>query len=223
MMFSFWTMRAIYAGYLRLRVQLPANVPAGRPYIIAANHNSHLDTASIITALSSAIGMSEARRIHVLGARDYFFESALQGWLVSRLLNVVPIERKESSLSSLRLIKSILSNGEPVLIYPEGTRSRDGQLQSFKAGLGLMAWELKVPILPVLLEGTRQAMPVGRFFPKPGRIRVTFGKPVEMDDYAALLGEEGSTKESLYRQIAADVRARIVELKKPGLPIVNRD
>jgi len=115
-------------------------------------------------------------------------------------------------LSSLRLVKSILSKGEPVLIYPEGTRSRKGHLQPFKPGLGLMSWELKVPILPVLLEGTRESMPVGRSWPAPGQIRVTFGKPVEMADYESL-AEKKSTREELYRRIVADVRTRIQLLR----------
>ena len=214
---SFSCLRLIYSTYLRLRVASVGNVPVGRPYIVAANHSSHLDTGSVISALHSGISLKEARRIHVLGARDYFFDSALRGWLVSRLLNVVPIERKESSLSSLRLVKSILSKGEPVLIYPEGTRSRKGNLQAFKPGLGLIAWELKVPILPVLLEGTRDSMPVGRSWPAPGQIRVTFGEPIEMVDYEAQVGGK-STREELYRSIVSDVRARIQEMQQQSEP-----
>ncbi len=204
---SYQGLKAIYRFYLNFELRNAVSIPQGQAYIIAANHSSHLDTGAVITALHHARGLEEARRLHPLGARDYFFKSPIQGWLVSRLLNVVPIERKETSLASLRLVKSILSRGEPVLIFPEGTRTRNGRLQDFKPGLGLIAWELKVPIIPVYIEGTFGAMPVGAALPRPGTVRVTFGAPVTMDSYAK--NGDRSPKDEIYRRIATDVRAVI--------------
>lgn len=200
-------LKLLFRWYMNLEAEDGDQIPRGDSYIIAANHNSHLDTAAILVAVNWATDQSEARRLHVLGARDYFFKSPVKKWLVTRLLNVVPIERKENSLSSLRLVKQILAKGDSVVIFPEGTRSREGNLQPFKAGLGLMAWELKAPVVPTFIDGTRQAMPVGRSFPSPGRVRVTFGQPLRMGAYQQ--SAEQLRRNQLYRLIVADVRRHI--------------
>jgi long-chain acyl-CoA synthetase len=203
---SFNALRIFFRTYFRMEVDGQEVIPKKRAFIIAANHNSHLDSGAIIAALSIAMGRRQAYRLHVLGARDYFFKSKLKGWLVSRFLNVVPIERREASLSSLRLVKGILENKESVLIFPEGTRSRSGELQEFKAGLGLMAWEADTTIIPAFIDGTVEAMPVGQAFPRPKKIRVHFGEPVSMGSYSA---EDWERKDLLYRQIVEDVRAAV--------------
>ena len=125
-------------------------------------------------------------------------------------LNVVPIEREESSLAGLRMVKSILASGESALIFPEGTRSRSGEIQPFKPGLGLLAWELGVPIVPVRITGTHDALPAGRSLPRRGKVTVTFGEPITMDAYR----DAGASlpHDALYRTIASDVRRTILEL-----------
>lgn len=208
---SLRTLKRLFRWYLDLRTENADQIPCGVPYIIAANHNSHLDTAAVLAAVNWATDHNEARRLHVLGARDYFFKSPVKKWLVTRLLNVVPIERKENSLSSLRLVKRILAKGESVVIFPEGTRSREGNLQPFKPGLGLMAWELKVPVVPVFINGTFQAMPVGRSFPSPGKVRVTFGEPLRMEAYQQ--SANPLRRDQLYRLIVTDTRRRIARMQ----------
>jgi long-chain acyl-CoA synthetase len=202
-------LKLFFRGYFRVELENSDRIPKDRAYILAANHNSHLDSGTVLAAINLALGWKEARKARVLGARDYFFKSKTKGWIVSRVLNVVPIERKEASLGSLRIVKQILGSGDPVVIFPEGTRSRTGELQEFKAGLGLMAWESETMILPVFIEGTRSAMPVGRGLPRPSKIRVRFGEPIEMAGYAA--GE--IRRDSLYRKIVVDVREAIVALR----------
>ncbi|MBI4446003.1 MAG: AMP-binding protein [Acidobacteria bacterium] len=215
--FSFSTLKTLFRFYFDLELNNSESLPQSRPYIIAANHSSHLDTGAVISAVSAARGVREAQKLHVLGASDYFFDKSVKRWFFSTFLNVVPIERQESSLAGLRMVKSILNNGEPILIFPEGTRSRSGMLQPFKAGLGLIAWELKVPIVPVAIEGTFQAMPVGTFLPRRRRVRVTFGDPVFMEDYQNLNGQLSG--DALYRKIAADVRLAIEQLRPESHPI----
>jgi len=145
---SFAMLRSMFRHYFHMEVENEGSVPAEGPFILAANHSSHLDTAAIIAALSMTQGIRQAQRLHVIGARDYFFNSSFKSWIFSNCLNVVPIERDEISLVGLRRITRILKSGEPVLIFPEGTRSRTGKLQDFKPGIGLVAWESKAPILP---------------------------------------------------------------------------
>jgi long-chain acyl-CoA synthetase len=194
-----------------LKVKNGRFLPSNGPYILAANHSSHLDTAAIIVALRGAPKPAEALRLHILGARDYFFGTKVRGWLVSKFLNVVPIERHESSLATLKLVKEILSRGEPVLIFPEGTRSRDGRLHEFKAGLGLIAWEMQVPIVPAHIEGTYEALPPGRSWPRWRPLSVTFNKPISMEEYQVHRAK--MTRDEIYRFIAQDVRARLENLR----------
>ncbi len=208
--FSFMCLKGIYRSYFRLTA-VGSRIPRGGAYVLAANHSSHLDTGAVIAALGSILGVGETRRLHVLGARDYFFDHPLKGWFFGSFLNVVPIEREETSLAGLRLARSILKSGEPVLIYPEGTRSRNGQLGNFKPGLGLIAADLEVPIVPVRILGTHTALPPGRTFPRPQPIRVIFGSPIRV-----ATREADQPADLMYRRLAAEVRTAIEELGLNG-------
>ena len=203
---SFSTFRLFYSLYFRMKSHCREPLPQGS-FIIAANHSSHLDTGAIVVALVQLLGRSGAQKLRILGARDYFFDSRVKSWVFSTLLNVVPIEREETSLAGLRTAKGLLERGAPVLIFPEGTRSRTGELQDFKAGLGLMAWELKAPIVPAYIRGAYQALPAGRFLPRPRRLEVTFGSPIDMGDYS--VADSAGPQLDLYHQIAEDARDRI--------------
>ena len=211
---SFSALRLLYASYFRLRLRFPENLPREEAYIIAANHSSHLDSGAIIAALAGALGPGQARKLHLLGARDYFFNNPVRAWFFSTFLNVVPIEREETSLAGLRTIQTILQEGEPVLIFPEGTRSRTGELRSFKPGLGLIARELRAPIVPTHIDGAYRALPAGRNLPRPGKLVVTFGKPIRTERYFSDGVEE--SRVHLYRKIADDVREHVVRLGGRG-------
>jgi long-chain acyl-CoA synthetase len=207
---SFSALRRFFKLYFQLRVSNSAALPAEEAHIIAANHSSHLDSAAVIAAISLAVGVGRAQRVHVIGARDYFVDSPLKSWLFTTCLNVVPIEREEIGLSGLRMVGSILSAGEPVLIFPDGTRSRTGKLGEFKPGVGLLAWEYKVPVIPAHIEGAFAAMPAGSSMPRRRGIEVRFGRPVTMTEYAAMAAD--ITRDELYRRIAGDLRRAVAEL-----------
>lgn len=203
-------LRGLYRTCFRLECNRMNCIGEGEPFILAANHSSHLDAGAVITAVALAHGPELAQKIHVLGARDYFFDTPLKSWFFSTFLNLVPIEREENSLAGMRMIKGILSQKEPILIFPEGSRSRSGTLQKFKPGIGLIAWELQVPVVPAYIEGAYQAMPPGSRLPRPGRIRVLFGNPVCMEQYRHLAG--AGVPDELYRRITADVYQAIQNL-----------
>jgi long-chain acyl-CoA synthetase len=203
-------LEALYTSYFDLELVHTERLPRKRPYLLAANHSSHLDAPAVLSAVRLAHGPEAARSIHVLGARDYFFDTTLKGWFFSTFLNVVPIEREETSLAGLRTVKSILTSGESALIFPEGTRSRSGEIQPFKPGLGLIAWELRTPIVPVYISGTHDALPVGRNLPRRQRLRIEFGHPITMDAYEK--AEHRIPTNRLYREIAADVRNTIMSM-----------
>jgi 1-acyl-sn-glycerol-3-phosphate acyltransferase len=194
-----------------LEVRGTENLPKNGAFIVAANHCSHIDTGMVVTAFGERGG-----ELFIMGARDYFFNWKAKGWFFHTFLNVVPFERTANMVEGLRLAKSLLGAQHPVLIYPEGTRSSTGRLQPFKAGIGWLGVELGVPIVPCYIDGTYDALPKGQTLPKRSKARVTFGKPVTMEQYLALKQGQADKRE-LYRRVAEDVRTVVERLQLSSL------
>lgn len=145
------------------------------PFIFAANHSSHLDAPVILAALPGRL----RRRARVAAAADYFFTNPVKGLLVSTMLNAFAFERKGPGCNaSLEEAQRLLRAGQSVLIFPEGTRSPDGQMQPFKRGVGTLALADGVPVIPIHIEGAHDAWPKGAFWPRRHQIVVRFGKPL---------------------------------------------
>ena len=170
-------MTGFYRHYFSLECQGLEHIPQGRPYIIMPNHTSHLDTLTVITALGT-----KAYRLWTLAARDYWFATRLQGWFARTCLNALPIEREGNFtefLRDLRAANEVMALNNGLLIFPEGTRSLDGNLQPFKPGvLSLLIYGPNVPIIPAYIEGTYHAMPKGQNLPKRHPVRIIFGEPL---------------------------------------------
>ncbi len=154
------------------RNQLPAS-----PFIICSNHTSHVDSAVLMTA--SGLPFSA---FALLGASDYFFNSWRARLLVSPFMNVIPIGRQAQHKSvrrSLAMCQKFLQRTHGNLIlYPEGTRSRDGEMQTFKSGAGLLMVDLGVPVVPAHIDGAHNVLAKGKFMPRPGPVTVRFGQPI---------------------------------------------
>ena len=205
--FSVW---AIYRGYFSIKCNGLKNLPREQPYIIAANHSSHLDTLAIMTVLKS-----ESKRLRVLAAKDYWFGTRFKSWFSGELLKFVPFDRHANFLQGLRISQEILKQNECLLIYPEGTRSVTGELQPFKPGLGLLAFETGSPIIPTYIDGTYRALPKGKSFPSKSRVRVTFGKPImpSSGHDASAVNTAAGLEQETYRKLADAVRAEIEALR----------
>lgn len=191
-----------------LEVRGIENLPKQGAFIVAANHCSHIDTGMVVTAFGERGG-----ELFIMGARDYFFNWKAKGLFFHLFLNVVPFERTANMVEGLRLAKSLLKAQHPVLIYPEGTRSTNGRLQPFKAGIGWLGVELGVPIVPCYIEGTYAALPKGKTIPRRAKTRVTFGPPITMEQYLAQRHNHADKRE-LYRRIAEDVRSVVERLQR---------
>ncbi len=202
----------VYERWFEFEASGLENLPLSGPFIIAANHTSHMDTGAVMVALGE-----RAENLFVLGARDYFFNTRLKGWFFHTFLRVMPFDRTVNPLEGLRIAAVILQAGYPLLIFPEGTRSVTGKLQPFKPGLGLLAIETGVPVVPALIEGTFEALPKGRFLPRKSKIRVTFGEPVRVEMFVAAkqFSAKATPKErrELYQQFTDEVRKRIEQLQ----------
>ncbi len=153
------------------------------PVIFVANHQSYLDQPSIMFALPPKIRYRTAT-----AAWEEFFFGDYQGFkrilrrlsyeYASVLFNLFPLPQTQGFSGSLAYMGVLADAGINIMIFPEGGHSRDGKMQPFQLGLGLMVKELGIPVVPIKISGTDQVLPPTANFPKPGTVTVTFGKPI---------------------------------------------
>ncbi len=158
------------------------NIPTEGAFILASNHVSHMDPPLIAI---------HCRRQPVFSfARSTLFKRGI-GWFYRRL-NMIPVDReKGNDVGSIRRVLQILKRGYPVLMFPEGTRSITGIPQRAKKGVGLFVVRSGVPVVPVRIFGTFEALPKGKHFLnfKP-RLSIIYGKPLYPQDFEACRQEE---------------------------------
>ena len=142
--------------------------------IVACNHCSNLDPL--------VVGCFFPRRLRYF-AKEELFRSWFLGTSI-RALGAVPVSRTSSASAAgaLKGFMKLYQEGNDVLIFPEGGRSLDGNLQPLEAGVALVAAHEQAPILPVFIHGAFKAMPPGAHFVRPGKISVTFGKPLRFSE-----------------------------------------
>jgi long-chain acyl-CoA synthetase len=162
------------------------------PALLIANHASHLDSLTVLAALPEA----RRRRTAVAAAADYFFVNRRRALVASLALGAFPFHRTGPVAASLAHCGDLADGGSSLLVFPEGTRSIDGQIAPFKPGIGLLARELGLPVVPIYLDGPFRVLPKGRTVPRPGRVRLVVGAPLRIDpaltnvEAAALLERE---------------------------------
>ena len=184
------------------------------PVIFVANHASHLDTPLILLSLPARW----RRRTAVAAAADYFFDTWWRAVGSAVVFNTFPIERRGGTMATTP--GEVLAEGWSLVIFPEGTRSRDGFVGRFQLGAAYLATRHGVPVVPIAHRGTFAAMPRGQGWPSPGRrhLTVRFGEPLRAGpdesprDFgpriraavAALLDEDESTWWQARRRAATD-------------------
>lgn len=178
------------------------------PYLICANHSSHMDTPALMTAAGGGFG-----NYAMIAARDYFFKGGKGGGKLGyhKFMFLVPVERR-ASRDSLRAMfegcRPHLQSGRSLIIYPEGTRSPDGRIGKMKRGAAALALGLKVPVVPAYIKGTFQCLPKGAIIPRRGEVMVRFGKAIIPEDYPQ--------SRTASRQLLTDIESAIIQLSKEG-------
>ena len=161
------------------------------PVIFAANHQSHIDTPLILAALPCRWRYRVAPAMYKEYFRPHFhpdghplmrrFLNSLEYYLVTLLFNAFPIPQEEpGARETLRYAGGLVSERWSLLVFPEGGRGSSGQMGHFYPGVGLMALRLKVPVIPIHIKNTDHILPRGRFIPRFGHARVTFGSPLQL-------------------------------------------
>ncbi|WP_024822121.1 MULTISPECIES: lysophospholipid acyltransferase family protein [Aminobacterium] len=173
--------------YNRLTVIWKKSLISTSPVIVAANHCSNLDPV--------IIGAVFPRRLRYLAKSELFTIPGLS--LLIRILGAIPVvkQNSQSAGAALKAFLELLEQGENVLLFPEGARSRDGGLQPLEGGVALIAMKSGAPIIPAYIQGSFQSMPPGARFVRPTRIKVTFGPAiVPAERTIGLSSKEGRLK-----------------------------
>lgn len=173
--------RAYFRIYHRLSVIGLDSIPAQAPFILVANHSSHLDAPALIASLPRKF-----RSIaYPLAAGDAFFATNKGSWFGAMFLNALPVWRKRAARHSLEVLRDRLEKGQVVFIlFPEGTRTRDGQPAAFKPGIGMLVAGSAVPVIPCYIEGAFEALPPAAKRPKRLPLRVHVSDPVRYSDHS---------------------------------------
>ena len=154
--------------------------------LVISNHASHLDAISI----SAAIPFKHWKNLYISVARDYWFSTPFFKFFSKYCLKAVPIDRKEQWLASVQVCVDLLEKLDRIwlILFPEGTRSKDGYIHNFKGGVSLFSKKTKTPILFLYIEGNRELMPKGHR-PRPGKLVIHVG-PVSSPASVKKIGED---------------------------------
>ena len=214
---AFWTPgRTILQGFYAFEASGQEHLPQDRPYLIAANFTSHLDAPAVFMAVRPHVEM-----LSLAAATSYFQHSRASAWFMRTIANALPLDPSEGCQESLGRIRALIGKRRPLLVFPEGGRSPGDQIQPFKSGVGLLALEMDVPIVPLHIHGTRGrwgrpvSRPAGRGKRRGNPIRLLFGEPVEMERFRP---GDGDNRYESYRLIAAQLKQEIEALSRRNGP-----
>lgn len=184
--------RRFLHNYFKVSAQGLRDIPQP-PFIFAANHLSYLDAPLIASVLDKK----------VLDDTYFIMKEKLVLYSLARFLSrgkIISVNTDKDIKGALQKIAAYLKKGKNFLIFPEGTRSRDGKTGTFKKSFAILSRELQVPIVPVTIQGTYQALPRGRIIPRRTQLRIHFGKPIQPKKHDYL---------TLTRKVETSVRKQI--------------
>jgi 1-acyl-sn-glycerol-3-phosphate acyltransferase len=199
--------RGIYRIYFRLyhrgEIDHRERLPMEGGVILAGNHVSFLDPPLFGAA---------CRREAFYMARDTLFRHPIANWVL-RSWNCVPIKREGGDIAAMRTALRLLEEGKAVLMFPEGTRSKDGNLQEARAGIGMIVARSKATIVPMRIFGADKAMPRGTSIPRPAKLQIVFGEPFRYPFPEGFEQMRGETLKAVYLDIGREIMRRIAELQ----------
>ena len=195
--------RALFATYFRWRVFGAENVPLTGGVILASNHASYLDPP--------LVGAGIKRGINFL-ARESLFRFPVMG-AVLRSWSVVPVDRDGGGAKGLKNILDRLLAGGGIILFPEGTRTKDGKLLPARSGIGLTVIKSNAPVVPVRVFGTFEAYGRHHKLPRPHRVAVKYGAPMNFEALRAEAKTCGKARlKEIYQQVADEIMAMIAGL-----------
>lgn len=196
--------RFVMRGIFRLQVVGRGNLPDEGPFVLAPNHLSSLDPLAVAAVLDK----QQRHNTYWGGWTGIAFRNPVTRFF-SRLFRAFPVDPHRAAASSLAFAALALRRGQILVLFPEGTRSATGELQPFRPGLGLLLRHYPVPVVPIFISGSYEALPPGKLIPRLARLRMVIGKPCE----AQQLMEEGEGEKDAERLVHG-LRKRVAALEK---------
>jgi 1-acyl-sn-glycerol-3-phosphate acyltransferase len=198
-----WT---VYQMWFRGEVVGTENFPTEGPFLIASNHASHLDPP--------LVGSQVARQMRFFARKSLWNSRISRWWLDS--VETIPVDRDSGDIGAIKRVLQALKENRAIVLFPEGTRSPDGQLQKAKAGVGFMACKTGVPVVPCHVYGSFAAFGKGAKIPHFGSpVTIAFGPPIPASDY-----DDPSAGKARYEIAAQRIMTHIAAIPKPVYPLI---
>jgi long-chain acyl-CoA synthetase len=194
---------AVLRGLYGLKVEGFENIPSNGPFILVANHCSYFDAFILATALPYPV----AQQVFYLGF-EWFFRNRVLAWW-ARGVRVIPVDMDNYLVRALQASARILRDAKILCLFPEGERSADGRVRTFRKGAGILVRELRVPVLPAHIAGAFEAWPRGQAWPHRHPLRVRFGPIVSP---AELLEGDGPRGADDAETVVLRLRERVIAL-----------
>lgn len=192
--------RAALRVWHRFEIVGRENLPAEGSFVLVANHSSHLDAP----ALLSVLPLKKIHKAFPAAASDYFFTSLPTLAFSAVVVNAMPFDRKENPKRSLDLCRRLLETpGHILILFPEGTRTVDGTVGRFKAGIGFLTAGTNFPVVPCWISGAYTAWPKGKWFPRPRKLRIDIGTPLQFPDRKPIKDDAVAIADELRRSVMA--------------------
>jgi 1-acyl-sn-glycerol-3-phosphate acyltransferase len=206
--YFFWytVSKTIARLFFSFRVLHPERMVEEGPLILASNHQSYFDPP--------LVGICSRRGVYYL-ARKTLLQIPLLGKLLPHI-NVILVDRDGNDMSALKSVIRTVKSGNAVVLFPEGTRSIDGNLQPAKAGIGLVIAKTRAPVQPVRIFGSYEAFPKGSDKISLTPITVVVGETIHFTDADLNPSLHGNDERSLYQSLSDRVMAAIAELQLPA-------
>ena len=196
--------RALFTVWFGWRVFNPERVPPSGPVILACNHASYIDPP--------LAGAGLQRPITYLARQSLFRVPLLSALL--RSWQVVAVDRDGGTGQGLKAILDRLESGGAIILFPEGTRTADGQLQPARAGIGLAVVKSAAPVVPMRVFGTFDAYGRHRSWPRPRRLTVKYGQPLTFESLRAEVRICSKPRlKQIYQEVADEIMSAIAKLE----------
>jgi len=176
------------------------NIPPG-PVMLTPNHVSFLDYPCMAYAMGK-----RSWELYAIATKKYV-DNPFSKFFMLCAAHVIRIDADADFFTALRAAAGVLRSGHSVAIFPEGTRSKTGELQPFKVGVGTLAVEAGVKMVPVYIKGTENILPRGGRWLKRGKVKIYFGKPVDPAPYIEL--KKTTPAYDIYKEITEELRRRV--------------
>jgi 1-acyl-sn-glycerol-3-phosphate acyltransferase len=198
-------LRGYFKVYHRMTVEGAEHLPRKTPFVVIANHASHLDALT----LAAALPLASRVNTYPVAAGDVFFETMASSILTAIIINALPLWRKKVTAHALDELRERLERGHSgYILFPEGARTRDGEPLPFKAGLGMLIAGTSVPVVPCYISGAFEALNAEQRVPRPRKIGVRVGP--------AMTFEKVESRREGWVAIAEAAREAVLKLR-PGL------